>query len=105
MRLKLLEVVLVALITSTTVMAVSMLGHAQQPSLFEVVIPATLLNAAASPPNSPAPQTLRQFLGELTVRANGAVCFTTDLTSSSTDVVLQLGLPGQASPCTMMGRR
>jgi hypothetical protein len=59
------------------------------------------LNSVAGPFNDRAP--LRQILGKLTVRANGAVCLTADLMATSSDVVMQLGLQGQASPCTMDG--
>ena len=101
MRLKLVALVLIALLASSTTLATSNAGHAQQPEIFEIVVPAASLNPVAGPFDNRA--TLRQFLGQLTVRANGAVCLTTDLTTSSSDVVMQLGLPGQASPCTTDG--
>ena len=49
------------------------------------------------------PATLREFLGLITVRANGAICLTVDLRPSNSDVVLLVGAPGQASPCTQDG--
>jgi hypothetical protein len=101
MRLKSAVVLLVALLASTSALAQSDRGHAQQPVLFEIVVPAASLDSVAGPFNDTAP--LRQILGKLTVRANGAICLTAELMASTSDVVMQLGLPGQASPCTMDG--
>jgi hypothetical protein len=105
MRLKTAAILAFAALTAAAVMATTTPARAQQPSLFEILIPATSLNMRGNltvPGRSESPA-LREFLGYLTVRANGAVCLTVNLTSSNSDVLVQLGLQGQASPCTQDG--
>src|SRR5688572_32645889 len=105
MRLKTAAILTFAALTAAAVMSSTTPARAQQPSLFEILIPATSLNSRGNqnvPGRSESPS-LRESLGYLTVRANGAVCLTVDLMSSNSDVLMQLGLQGQASPCTQDG--
>ena len=78
-------------------------AEAQQPSVFEVVIPASSLKLAV---NGPAGiRRLGQLQGTMTAQANGIACITADLSSMTSDVTLHLGLPGQPAACSMDGAK
>jgi hypothetical protein len=100
--MRMLAPLALAVLATISALTASVPARAQQPAIFEVIIPAERLNMPVGF-RDPEIQTIRQFLGRLTVRANGAVCLSIDLTASSGDAVMQLGLPGQASPCSTDG--
>jgi hypothetical protein len=102
MKLKSAALLVLATLAAAAV-ASSTAARAQQPAVFEVFIPADSLNTPTGPFPAGGPATLREFLGLITVRANGAVCLTVDLRQTTSDVLMQVGLPGQASPCTQDG--
>ena len=66
---------------------------------FEVIIPISTLNTPASG------STLGKLEGRLTALADGQVCDSADLATATADVVLRLGLPGQAAACSLDGAR
>ncbi|MPZ48916.1 MAG: hypothetical protein GEU75_06340 [Dehalococcoidia bacterium] len=74
---------------------------ASQQGLFEILVPGTSL---ASPLSVAATgyNTMGESLGSLTVYANFSACTTVDVATTS-DVLLQIGLPGQPAECGTNG--
>jgi hypothetical protein len=77
--------------------------QAQQPDLFEVVVPIASLNQPVSDPASTGITTLKQLLYSMSAYANGSFCTRVDLASVTADVVVRLGTPGQPAACSTAG--
>jgi hypothetical protein len=89
--------VAIAIAVSIGYLALTASSNAQQSTVFDVIIPATVLSL-------PSPDgTLRQSYREISVYSNGQFCTTANLASSSGDVVLHVGLPGQPPACSIPG--
>jgi hypothetical protein len=71
--------------------------HAQDPEVFEVLVPLDRLQAQTQ--DGP----FGDWLGSITASAAGLVCTTVDVSNTTQDVILQLGLPGQPSVCRQDG--
>ncbi len=77
-------------------------SQAQQPGVFEVLIPASSLGQ----PIGNSPGTLGQATARITAQANGVTCATVDLSMATTsDVVMQLGMSGQPPECALDGAK
>ena len=91
----------VLLVLSLGVTSVSSAVRAQEPGVFEVVVPAAQLNEPVGFID-PEIKTIGQFLGGLTAYADGTPCVQTSTTTGG-DAVLRVGAAGQPAPCMVEG--